>query len=387
MRFDADGSATFVVWDSPRRSLRRIEYPSIGADANRRSVGVTAFALRTRDRSRLLARTVSISRRIARTIFRSGPVRPATGDVLLLCADWYADQAFVDHVVELHGVGVVLMQIAYDLLPIVTPQYSGHSTERLTNYVQNVYPICDAILAISEQTKRDIACWLTLCRLPVPKIDVFRLGDDFTLGSPQQPTDESFLDAYSKGTDFLLCVGTIEVRKNHALLYYTYKLAHEKHIELPPIVIVGRRSWLSDDMYEVMTHDPQTSAKFIFLHDATDEELAWLYQHCQFSVYPSFYEGWGLPIGESLAYGVPCVASNTSSMPEVAGPLVTYFSPVSPDECLGAITTMLQPGCIEEAKRRIRRYEPARWDDTFESVRSSVRELQNGTRAREMETS
>ena len=216
------------------------------------------------------------------------------------------------------------------------------------------------ILAISEHTKQDIASWLTASGLPVPKIDVFRLGDDFTLEAPRQPTDVSFLDAYNRNTHFLLCVGTIEVRKNHALLYYTYKLAHEQHIELPPVVIVGRRSWLSDDLYEVMTHDPQTKAQFVFLHDASDEELAWLYRHCQFSVYPSFYEGWGLPIGESLANGVPCVASRSSSMPEVAGELIPYFSPASADECLQAITAMLRPGSLDEAKRTISSYQPAR---------------------------
>ncbi len=299
--------------------------------------------------------------------------------MLLLCANYYGDLLFVDHVVELHGEGVLVAHIAYDLLPVVTPQYCGHSTERLANYVQNVYPVCDTILAISEHTKRDIASWLTASGLRVPNIDVFRLGDDFTLEAPRQPTDESFLDAYNRNTDFLLCVGTIEVRKNHALLYYTYKLAHEQHIELPPIVIVGRRSWLSDDLYEVMTHDPQTKAQFVFLHDASDEELAWLYRHCQFSVYPSFYEGWGLPIGESLANGVPCVASRSSSMPEVAGELIPYFSPASADECLQAITAMLRPGSLDEAKRTISSYQPARWDDTFETVWNSVQELRNNS--------
>ena len=161
------------------------------------------------------------------------------------------------------------------------------------------------------------------------------------MASPQQPTDEAFRNVDDTSSRFLLCVGTIEVRKNHALLYSTYKLADERGIELPPMVIVGRRGWLSEDIYEVMTHDPQTRAKFVFLHDATDEELAWLYRHCEFTVYPSFYEGWGLPIGESLAYGVPCVASRTSSMPEVAGELIPYFSPSSADECLEAITAMI----------------------------------------------
>ena len=287
---------------------------------------------------------------------------------------------FVDHVVELHGDGVLVAHIAYDLLPVVTPQYCGHSTERLANYVQNVYPICDTILAISEHTKRDIASWLDRERTARPEDRRVpsrrRLHPRRRRGSRRTCR---FSTAYNRNTHFLLCVGTIEVRKNHALLYYTYKLAHEQHIELPPIVIVGRRSWLSDDLYEVMTHDPQTKAKFVFLHDASDEELAWLYRHCQFSVYPSFYEGWGLPIGESLANGVPCVASRSSSMPEVAGELIPYFSPASADECLQAITAMLRPGSLDEAKRTISSYQPARWDDTFETVRNSVQALRKNS--------
>ena len=213
MRFVEDGSAIFVVWDGAERSFRRIDYRSISEEASRRSAGLMAFAHRAKDRSRLLARTVTIAKRIARTVFRwnpalegAEPVRPVTGDVLLLCANWYGDLLFVDHVVELHGEGVLVAQIAYDLLPVVTPQYCGHSTERLANYVQNVYPICDRILAISEHTKRDIASWLTASGLPVPNIDVFRLGDDFTLEAPQQPTDESFLDCLQPGHATFSCV-------------------------------------------------------------------------------------------------------------------------------------------------------------------------------------
>jgi hypothetical protein len=62
-------------------------------------------------------------------------------------------------------------------------------------------------------------------------------------------------------------------------------------------------------------------------------------------------------------------------MPEVAGSLIPYCSPASTDECLQAITAMLRPGSIDEAKRTISQYQPARWDDAFESVRSSVEAL------------
>ena len=70
------------------------------------------------------------------------------------------------------------------------------------------------------------------------------------------------------------------------------------------------------------------------MHNCSDEELAWMYKNCAFSIYPSFYEGWGLPIAESAFYGAPCLASSTSSMPEVAGSAVDYFNPASTDSCM-----------------------------------------------------
>jgi glycosyltransferase involved in cell wall biosynthesis len=124
-----------------------------------------------------------------------------------------------------------------------------------------------------------------------------------------------------------------------------------------------------------MTTDPETKDKFVILEQASDEELSWLYENCQFSVYPSFYEGWGLPIAESIAHGTPCICSNTSSMPEIAGDLLTYFSPASTDECLQAITGLLKPGALDKAKDRLKDYKPVAWNDTFNSVNARLETL------------
>jgi glycosyltransferase involved in cell wall biosynthesis len=66
--------------------------------------------------------------------------------------------------------------------------------------------------------------------------------------------------------------------------------------------------------------------------------MSWLYQNCLMTVYPSLYEGWGLPIGESLHFGKLCLASDTSSMPEIAGGLIDYFSPYNADQLVDKIT-------------------------------------------------
>ncbi len=122
-----------------------------------------------------------------------------------------------------------------------------------------------------------------------------------------------------------------------------------------------------------MTTDPHTRDQFVILEDTTDEELTWLYQHCAFTVYPSFYEGWGLPIAESLAHGIPCLSSNTSSMPEIAADLMSFFDPASTDECLGAIQGLLDPAGYELAVSRAKQYKITTWNTTFDQVTTLIR--------------
>jgi len=93
-----------------------------------------------------------------------------------------------------------------------------------------------------------------------------------------------------------------------------------------------------------------------------------LYDHSLFTVYPSNYEGWGLPIAESVARGIPCIASNTSSMPEIAGDIISYFSPNSTDECLQRVVELLDDDYRDKARHRLAQYKLTSWDDTFQQV-------------------
>lgn len=382
-RFAKNDNCQFVSWAAASGHYIPIDFNTVGADSTppvqtiTSSKGLIGATKKLRARSKLVDKALIIPTKVARKALRPNPpeevsqqMSPQKGDTLFILADWHSDQGFVDYVTQLKESGVHLVQISYDLLPIVTPQYSGHATDNLTRYTKAIYPICDLIFAISQHTKKDITAWLKKNKLHVPPIEVMRLGDDFELAKPTKPTDKNFVGESTK--DFILCVGTIEARKNHTLLYYVYKLARQKDIDLPKLVIVGRRGWKTDDVFEIMSTDPETKDQFVFLQNTSDEELAWLYKHAQFSIYPSFYEGWGLPIAESIAYGVPSIASNTSSMPEIAGDLINYFSPLSTEECLNAIVAMLKPGAVKEAQQKIKAYRPTSWDSTFDFVKKHI---------------
>lgn len=391
----AQGDHHFVAWDGGQQLFNKVPLSAIterdkhvepvqevSVAANKLKAFARTVLHKAESRSRLVRGVMHYPRAAIRraknagrsSVAQTGGFTLQPGDTLIVLWGSWFDEAYAHMLAGQHAQGVVLVQLAYDMLPIVTPQYSGHSTEAMTRYCTIVYPVCDLILAISEYTRKDIAAWLKAKKLHVPRIETFRLGDDFAFSAPKNPTDPLFLQAGLRGQDYILCVGTIEARKNHALLYYVYKLAKKRGIQLPKIVVVGRRGWMTDDLFATITADPETKDAFVFLQNMSDEELSWLYGHCLFSIYPSHYEGWGLPVAESVGRGVPCLASNASSIPEIAGDLITYFTPTSTDECLNAMAALLDAKKLKEAKAKAASYKPTTWDETFRQVNVHIKE-------------
>jgi glycosyltransferase involved in cell wall biosynthesis len=385
-RFAASSDTRFVTWDSSLKKYHEISFSqlNIGQD----NVVNTQPLLTSREGAAQLAKSLVAKSPAVKKValkFRKGLSSNTShdrngaalagaqkGDILFVLCDWHgSDSVFIDALKRLNNSGVKLVHMLYDMLPLVTPQYSGHASDSLRIYSQQVYPLCDLMFSISANTKKDVINWLEHNGLEIPPIQVIRLGDDFQFAGPIKPEEAYF----AKESPFLLCVGTVEARKNHTLLYYAYKLAHSKGIDLPTMVIVGRKGWKANDIYDLITSDPETKPKFLLLGDTNDEELSWLYDNCLFSVYPSFYEGWGLPIAESLARGVPCACSNTSSMTEIADDLPYYFNPASTDECLATIENLLKPEALHEARKKIKQYKPTAWDETFSIINKQVGDL------------
>jgi glycosyltransferase involved in cell wall biosynthesis len=257
-----------------------------------------------------------------------------------------------------------LFQVVYDLIPVFFPHLFGLPLfEPYTQHMFETAAVSDGLLAISKSTKKDMEKFCDDMLLPTPPIEVLRLGDDFTTVTPKKPA----VDSLEPG-NFILCVGTLEARKNHALLYMAYKEGLARGVKLPQLVIVGGRGWYTEDIVYAFKHDPELRG-LVHMGGRTDRELEWLYQNCRFTVYPSMYEGWGLPIAESLARGKVCVASNTSSMTEIAGDLIDYFSPYDSAACLAAIKKYLDEDTLQKKETKIHSaYKTTTWDATFKQV-------------------
>lgn len=135
---------------------------------------------------------------------------------------------------------------------------------------------------------------------------------------------------------FWLHVGTIEPRKNIKRLLQAYAKLRMQQPETHPLVLAGKQGWMEDDVEQLIkTLNLQNHVRL--LGYVENEELQWLYQHCFCLVYPSLFEGFGLPILEAMSYGAPVITSHVSSIPEVVGEAGLLINPEREDEIVQAM--------------------------------------------------
>ena len=227
----------------------------------------------------------------------------------------------------------------HDLSPIKYPQYHTPS-----NVVANrrKYRMASRsahlIIASSESTKRDIA---TLLTIPEERVRVVYLGR----GDEYRPIEnrelvESFLKVHDLRTGYLLYLGTIEPRKNLERLVDAYDLLREKHHLPHKLVIAGARGWLCDSLFEKAEKSIHRDG-IVFTNHILSEDLPLLVNGADLFVYPSLYEGFGLPVLEAMACGIPVVTSNVSSIPEVVSDAALLIDPYQVDELSDAIDKVL----------------------------------------------
>lgn len=190
----------------------------------------------------------------------------------------------------------------------------------------------DRIIAISEQTKRDIVEFLGA--------DERKIGVVYQGCHPafkQRYTDaekQAVRENYKLPTDFILNVGTIETRKNALAIIKAIKPL-DVHL-----VIAGKATpYLNELKAYIEAH--QLSPNVTFVHGASIDELAKIYQSARLFVYPSLFEGFGIPIVEALYSGVPVITSNVGCFPEAGGPNSKYVSPRNIDEISQTISAVL----------------------------------------------
>ena len=264
--------------------------------------------------------------------------------------------------------GFRLHQLLYDTVPVDFPQfYGGGFAAEYMRYLFEALRSSDGLLAISETTRGDALKFCDELLIPRPEIRVIRLGDEPVALAARAA------EAPAPSEPYILSVGTIEARKNHLLLYQTWKLAQRQAIDLPRLVLVGRPGWGASDLIYALRTDPSVARRIEIRDRVDDLTLRQLYDRCLFTIYPSVYEGWGLPVAESLARGKLCLAADTPAVRELAGDIIEYFSPYSASECLDRVRRYLDPARLRAAELAIEeQYRVTTWAAAFDQLRAHL---------------
>lgn len=291
------------------------------------------------------------------------------GDVIIAAGSNWDFPEHQCRLMALRRSGVKIVTLFHDIIPMILPfSYGPGFSEVYKSWFIETLAASDLTFSNSENTRNDIIGYAKSHNLHCPEVHVVRLGDEI-------PTSgDSPMARIVKETDkpYILSVGTLEYRKNHILLLNAYRYMLDTLGYRPPrLLIVGKKGWLDHDIEYQVDNDPRLSGLISILRGVTDADLQHLYINTMFTVYPSFYEGWGLPVAESLCFGKPCIASGTSSMVEIAPGLVQHADPFKLDEWVAAIRAFADnPAMLMQATEAVRTdYVRADWDVTANSVR------------------
>ena len=245
----------------------------------------------------------------------------------------------------LRNSGIKSVVTIHDLIFLRHPEYYHWFDRKMYTWkFHQTIKQADRIIAVSERTKRDI--------LEFGKIDPEKISVIYQSCNPKftnMPT-EGEMEATSKKYDlpkrYLLCVGTIEERKNLMLAVRSLSLLPED-IHL---VAVGKKTKYADKVMET-ADKTGVSHRLHLLSGVSDDELNVIYKKAEVFVYPSRYEGFGIPIIEAIFCGLPVVASTGSCLEEAGGPDCLYVNPDDTEGMAAAIMQLLNNE--EERKRRI----------------------------------
>jgi glycosyltransferase involved in cell wall biosynthesis len=274
---------------------------------------------------------------------------------------------------------VRFVPLIHDLIPLTQPSFvDPDQRAAFGSWIAASLAKAELALTVSRHSRDELIEMAKAHGWTLPVVQVLPLGGTFSSWRPRQMA-EMPADAPALPERFVLCVSTIEPRKNHRLLLEIWRRLIARHGAdfVPDLVWVGHFSGPIGDFRRELLSSNDLRDKLRLLTGLSDEALAEAYRRCLFTVYPSFCEGWGLPVAESLTHGKFCVASDRTSLPEVGGRFVDYFDPADIDDALAKIERpLLDPAYLATREALLcKAYRPASWSDCARSLVETVDRL------------
>lgn len=256
-----------------------------------------------------------------------------------LCHQWQADLLHVTYVAPFRQPCPTVVSV-HDVSYKYYPQFFSPRDRLL---FATLLPLslrrASAVVTISDHAKSEIEATFPFLQGKVYSIPL-AVGTRFRPKPPSTITSK-----YNITTDYILAVGNLQPRKNLPRLIHAYA-SILPNIGDTQLVIVGKAQWQSSEVYHLVT-ELGLENKVIFTGYVSDEDLILLYNEAELFVYPSLYEGFGLPILEAMACGTAVVCSNITSMPEVAGDSALLIDPYQDTEIATAMNRILTDGAVK----------------------------------------
>jgi len=193
------------------------------------------------------------------------------------------------------------------------------------------------VIAISQSTRRDV---VTRLKVPAERVTVVYCGADEAFHPLPSAEVERFRRERGLPDRFILFLGTLEPRKNLTTLIRAYGRWRQAESNIPKLVIAGGKGWYYDQIFAEVER-LGLAGVVIFPGYVTQEELPLWYNAADLFVYPSRFEGFGLPVLEAMACGTPVVTTNVASLPEVAGDAALLVSPDDEEQLIEAMRRVL----------------------------------------------
>jgi glycosyltransferase involved in cell wall biosynthesis len=331
----ADPGATPVVLDRPRGVF--VALTEAESDTLLRR-GATAGARVDRDTLAATASTCLARARVAE------PVRPDDSTVLVFLGAVWINDALMLAARDAQAAGARCVYLLYDLTPVLETGHTAAVNKLFDRYLTLITQTGSRIPAISQSSRRDYERHCIDRGWSAP--------GGVATGLPCGLTPGAFDTSESPWPrPYALFVGTVESRKNHLLALRAWQRLLERHgdASVPDLVCIGRLGWHADEFLREYVATGGLGGKVSVLSTSvSDADLARFYAHADFTVYPSRYEGWGLPVSESLAFGRLPVVAHNSSLPEAGGDLAAYFRSDDVDD----LVHVLETRALDQAARR-----------------------------------
>ncbi len=264
-----------------------------------------------------------------------------------------------------------IITTVYDMTYVRFPEtMDARNLRRISAGMERSAKRSDRIITISEFSKREI---IDLLGVPEEKVSVIYSAPSF---SEETVDSEDTLGKYGITKPYILYVGTIEPRKNLVRLIHAFEML-KRNEKLPyRLVLAGGKGWQNEEIYRAAKESP-FAEDIIFTGYISNSERNCLYQNAELFVFPSLYEGFGMPPLEAMHWGCPVVTSDAASMPEICGDAAALVNPLDEEDIVKGIMAVLSDKEYAESLRK-KGYEQEKkftWETSAQQLISVCKEV------------